>query len=199
MRFRYTYPIDTQSDSIRDLAVVLRVVPYEERHQMVTALTRHHGRVTAIALNSVQSRRFGGTLQPFAASEWMWKPQGRNPQAEVIRLDEALSRRSYDGIRRDYARLTGASALVELFIKAAPEREPCEELFLLLTHALAAIEESPSIGLDFGIQAIVNGVVARLLRWAGVRPATETCRGGCGLGCQDLGDSTVVATSIADA
>ena len=49
----------------RDLAIVLRWVPYEERHRVVTALTENHGKISALALwrsraiaSSLRSRAF---------------------------------------------------------------------------------------------------------------------------------------------
>jgi len=55
------------SASFEDLAIVLRAVPYEERHRIVTALTEHHGKITGMAKNAIQSRRFGGCLETFTA------------------------------------------------------------------------------------------------------------------------------------
>src|SRR5262249_45008753 len=106
----------------KDLAIVLRWVPYEDRHRVVTALTENHGRISALARNSIQSRRFGGALEPFAASEWHFVER---PGAELYRVEEAQIRRGFEDLRKDFDRLSLASLLNEIILKLTHEREPC--------------------------------------------------------------------------
>src|SRR5476649_2404312 len=87
----------------RDTAIILRTVLYEERHRIVTALTEAHGLVTAMAKNCISSRRFGGALDPFVASEWLFTEK---PGAEVLQLQEAVAKRSFEGLRKDFERLS---------------------------------------------------------------------------------------------
>src|SRR6187551_429479 len=98
-------------DQKRDLAIVLRSIPYEERHRIVTALTEQHGQVTGLARNAIQSRRFGGCLEAFAASEWQFVIK---PGAELVRIEQAQIRRSFDGLRKDFERLSMASVFGEI-------------------------------------------------------------------------------------
>src|SRR6478735_8305092 len=95
----------------RDTAIILRAIPYEERHRIVTALTEQHGQVTAMAKNSIASRRFGGALDPFVASEWFFS---QKPGADLLLLQEAVVKRAYEGLRKDFERLSLASVLNEL-------------------------------------------------------------------------------------
>lgn len=173
----------------RDLAIVLRSVPYEDRHRIVTALTEHHGQISALARNSIQSRRFGGTLDPFVASEWTF---AEKPGADLARLDEALIKRSFEGIRKDFERLSLASVFSEFMIRVAPKNEGCQDLFKLHSNALAILEELPAPGsampsesgetrpishADFlrSILLLLNGYLAKCLQWSGNQPQLQAC------------------------
>lgn len=171
----------------RDLAIVLRWVPFEERHRVVTALTEQHGKISALARNSIQSRRFGGALEPFAASEWFFVERRG---ADLYRVEEAQIRRSFEGLRKNFERLALASVFNELMIRLAPEREPAPDLFRLHSNALAVLEEMPlstSVpGPDSNLEelALLNGYLAKVLQWSGSQPQILGC-----LSCQTPIDS----------
>jgi recombinational DNA repair protein (RecF pathway) len=178
----------------RDLAIVLRSVPYEDRHRIVTALTEHHGQISALARNSIQSRRFGGTLDPFVASEWQF---AEKPGAELARLDEALIKRSFEGIRKDFERLSLASVFSEFMLRVAPKNEACTDLFKLHSNALVILEELPGPGsvlvnssTNLGsadaisvtheqflrsILVLLNGYLTKCLQWSGNQPQLQAC------------------------
>jgi DNA repair protein RecO len=168
--------------SKRDLAIILKSIPYEERNRIVTALTENHGVVSALARNAIQSRRFGGTLEPFVASEWTFVEK---PSTELLRLEEAVIRRAYDGLRADFERLSVASVMNELMLKVAPKHEPCPELFRLHANALAFLEETATSGkaplapgsVDGETLALLNGYLTKLIQWSGNQPQLEYCLG----------------------
>lgn len=171
--------------SKRDLAIVLKSIPYEERNRIVTALTENHGVVSALARNAIQSRRFGGTLEAFVASEWTFVEK---PGTELLRLEEAVIRRAYDGIRADFELLSVASVMNELMLKVAPKHDPCPELFRLHANALAYLEENALNGaksktlkapgsVDGETLALLNGYLTKLLQWSGNQPQLERCLG----------------------
>lgn len=169
----------------RDLAIVLRSVAYEERHRIVTALTEGHGQVSAMARNSIQSRRFGGCLEPFAASEWSF---AEKPGAELLRLDEAKIRRPYEGIRKSFERLSLASVFNELMLKLAPKGVASPDLFRLHSNALAELDEAPISGTEADGQrdlALLNGYLAKLLQWSGNQPQLLRCLG-CAISIEDV-------------
>jgi len=152
----------------RDLAIVLRSVPFEDRHRVVTAITENHGQISALARNAIQSRRFGGTLELFAAAEWTFADkQG----AELCGLRDAVIRRSFEGIRADFDCLSLASVLSELMLKVAPQRTSAPELFRLHSNSLAVLEER---GADL---RILNTYLAKLLQWNGTQPRLQACSG----------------------
>lgn len=156
---------------IRDRAIVLRAVPFEDRHRVVTALTESHGRISALARNCVQSRRFGGALEVFTASEWDFSH--RSEGAELFSLQEAKTVRTHEGIRTQFGLMAMASLLSELMLRVAPEREACLDLFKLHANALAALEEMQS--LDVPPLSFLNGYMAKLLQWSGNQPRLQQC------------------------
>lgn len=163
------------SETFEDLAIVLRAVPYEERHRVVTALTERHGRISALARNSIQSRRFGGCLEPFAASNW--RMTGREG-ADLFSVQEATIRKSFEGLRKNFEILALASVFNELMLRLAPEREPCLDLFKLHSNALAALEELSAIDPDPRIMiGLLNSYLAKVLQWNGTQPQLLKCMG----------------------
>lgn len=192
--------------SKRDLAIILKSIPYEERNRIVTALTESHGVVSALARNAIQSRRFGGTLEAFVASEWTFVEK---PGTELLRLEEAIIRRAYDGIRADFELLSVASVMNELMMKVAPKHEPCPELFRLHANALAYLEEAalkgtkaqtakPAGTLDDEILALLNGYLTKLLQWSGNQPQLERCLG-CELSISQMQRHQSLSCAVSDA
>lgn len=187
----------------RDTVIILRVVPFEERHRIVTALSENHGLVTAMAKNSISSRRFGGSLEVFAASEWLFNEK---PGAEILFLQEAFVKRAYEGIRKSFERLSLASVFNELVLKLAPKGEPCEDLFRLHANALAALEELPTdapgpggLGPSQNPEVVLlNGYLAKMLQWSGSQPQLQACLG-CGTPAEALPLQSTLSCVVADA
>jgi DNA repair protein RecO len=187
----------------RDLAIVLRSIPFEERHRIVTALTENHGQISGLARNSIQSRRFGGTLDLFTASEWHFVEK---PGAELVRLDEALIKRSFEGIRKDFERLSLASVFSEFMIRVAPKNESCSDLFKLHSNALAALEEintgeqskSEDLLSSGILLKLLNGYLAKLLQWSGNQPQLQRCHD-CQKPLYEMDDDSELTVLITDA
>lgn len=159
---------------VTDRAIVLRVVPFEDRHRIVTAITENHGRISALARNSVQSRRFGGALEMFTASEWSFSE--RSEQAELHSLQEARTLKAHEGLRTELGRMAMAGVLSELMLRVAPEREACLDLFKLHANALAALEPMGEGGAP-PPTSFLNGYLAKILQWSGNQPQLSSCRG----------------------
>ena len=185
---------------LHDLAIILRSVPYGERHRVLTALTQRHGQISALARNSIQSRRFGGTLEPFAASEWIFTLK---PGAELYSLREASIREPFEGLRKSFEKLSLASALNELMLKLAPQNEPCEELFRLHSNALAAINEKeaiPPAASAYGDSEVIllNAYLGKLLQWSGNQPRLQSCLH-CGVLLETLDPQVDLSCNVMDA
>lgn len=179
----------------RDLAITLKWVAFEERHRVVTALTENHGKISALARNSIQSRRFGGALEPFAAAEWFFVER---PGADLFRVEQAQIRRSFEGILRDFTRLSLASAFNELMLRVAPERVACPDLFRLHSNALASLEEADEVERPGFELMMLNAYMVKVLQWAGHQPQIQCC-----LGCQrsltSLDSTIEVTCQVAEA
>lgn len=165
---------------------------------MVTALTENYGRISALARNAVQSRRFGGALEPFAAAEWRFVER---PGGELVRVEEAVIRRGYEGLRLDFERLALASVFNELLLKIAPERQPAPELFRLHANALALLDDQAKAGeppARLSLYRLLNGYLAKLLQLQGNQPPIAACLG-CEKSLLELPEHETLACSIADA
>lgn len=163
--------------TFEDTAIVLRVVPYEERHRVVTALTEKHGRISALARNSIQSRRFGGCLEPFTASTWRI---AERVNGDLFRVEDTTIRKAFEGLRKNFEVLALASVFNELMLRLAPEREAAPDLFKLHSNALAALEEIAESGaaLDSRIMlGLLNAYLSKMLQWNGTQPQLLRCLG----------------------
>lgn len=150
---------------------------------MITALTEKNGKISALARNSVQSRRFGGCLEPFAASTWRMASKN---SSDLFYVESAAIRKSFEGLRGDFEILALASVFNELMIRIAPEREPCDDLFKLHSNALAFLEElankSREAGAEGGVEprlllTLLNAYLAKVLQWNGTQPQLLRCLG----------------------
>jgi DNA repair protein RecO len=159
----------------KDVAIVLRSIAYEERHRVITALTLEHGLISALAKNSIQSRRFGGALEIFSASDWIFTSK---PGAELHHLSEARIREAFDHLRKDFTLLSLASTLNEIMLRVAPQDQTCADLFRLHSNALASlndIAQSPSSDRDVSEIEFLNAYLAKLLQWNGSQPKLQSC------------------------
>src|SRR5580693_3579226 len=121
----------------RDDGVVLRTQKLGEADRIITVLTRHHGRVRAVARGIRRTKsRFGGRLEPFTHVDVMVH-NGRSldviTQAEVIRAYGTP-------LVIDYPKYTAGTAMLETAERFTPvEKEPAIRQFLLLVGGLPAL------------------------------------------------------------
>ena len=162
------YPFSMEART--DLAIILRSVPFEDRHRIVTALTLNHGQISGLAKNSIQSRRFGGTLEPFAASDWDFV---QKPGAELVQLTGATIRHSFEGLRDHFEKLAIASVFNEIMMKIAPQNENCKGLFQLHSNALSALNDLEISELK--AVAFLNAYMTKALQWSGNQPRLLQC------------------------
>ncbi len=134
----------------RDDGVVLRTQKLGEADRIITLLTRHNGRVRAVARGIRRTKsRFGARLEPFTHVDVMIHP-GRSldviTQAEVIRAYGTP-------LVIDYPKYTAGTAMLETAERFTPvEKEPAIRQFLLLVGGLRAlgdaIDPPAAIGAD---------------------------------------------------
>lgn len=152
----------------RDDAVVLRVQKLGESDRIVTLLTRHHGRVRAVAkgVRRVTSR-FGGRLEPFGHID-VQLMEGRSLDivSQVEGIDLYAKR-----LHGDYPRYTVASAIAEAAERLTPvEREPALRLFQLSLGALRSLAVSEHAG-----TLVLDAYLLRAMGAAGWAPALRDC------------------------
>ena len=160
---------------IEDLAIVLRSIRYQDRHRIVTALTENHGQLTVMARNSVQSKRFGGTLDVFAASRWTFQTSKTRPHSTLHQLTETSIKQSFEGLRKDFLKVSLASVFTEFLLILAPPHEACSDLFKLHSNALWILEETDFPVWDQSSIALLNIYLIKLLQWSGNQPQLDTC------------------------
>ncbi|SFG46892.1 DNA replication and repair protein RecO [Actinopolymorpha cephalotaxi] len=157
-----------------DEAVVLRTHKLGEADRIITLLTRHHGRVRAVAKGVRRTTsRFGARLEPCSYVE-LQLAVGRS--LDVI--TQAEIRRPYaEAMYADYGRYTTAAAMLETAERlTVEEREPATQHFLLLVAALRSLADGahePSL--------ILDSYLLRSMSVAGYAPSFDACAR-CGTG-----------------
>ncbi|ABS04839.1 DNA repair protein RecO [Kineococcus radiotolerans] len=135
--------------SYRDEAVVLRTAKLGEADRIVSLLTRHHGRVRAVAKGVRRtSSRFGARLEPFTCVD-VQLHRGRSldtvTQADVLAPYGQV-------LVADYGLYTVGHALLETAERFTEvERETATQQYLLLVGALRSLsrrEHDASLVLD---------------------------------------------------
>jgi DNA repair protein RecO (recombination protein O) len=124
----------------RDDGVVLRTQKLGEADRIITLLTRHNGRVRAVARGVRRTKsRFGARLEPFTHVDVMIIP-GRT--LDVITQAEAI--RAYGTpLVSDYPKYTAGTAMLETAERFTPvEKEPAIRQFLLLIGGLRALGDA---------------------------------------------------------
>ena len=134
----------------RDEAVVLRAQKLGEADRVITLLTRHHGRVRAVAKGVRRtSSRFGARVEPFTVID-VQLHQGRGSLGTVTQVEVLAPHGAV--LVADYARYTAGSAMLETAERFTEvEGEPATQQYLLLVGALRTLvagAHAPSLVLD---------------------------------------------------
>ena len=166
----------------RDLCFVLKTTPYKERDLIAVLFSEHRGKFTAIARNGVQSRRFGGSLDFFTASDFEVDSRSiKLSEVSEDRLVPILSaqvRHTVENLSKYFEKLSAASCLNELLIRALPAHKPAPEMFKLYSNCLIALQERPP---EIAV-AMVNAFILKFTQWLGVQPSLTRCIAcGCSL------------------
>jgi DNA repair protein RecO (recombination protein O) len=152
----------------RDEAVVLRTHKLGEADRIITLLTRHHGRVRAVARGVRRtSSRWGSRLEPFTHVDLMIA-EGRT--LDVITQAETLTPFSAE-LGADYERYTAGTAMLETAERLVVEdKEPATQQFLLLVGGLRAMA-----GKALPAGQVLDSFLLRSLSVAGYAPSFDHC------------------------
>ncbi len=157
----------------RDEAIVLRTHKLGEADRIITLLTRHHGRVRAVARGVRKtSSRWGSRLEPFPHVD-LQLAEGRSldniTQAETITPFSG-------GMGLHYDRYTSGTVMLETADRlVAEEKQPSLQQFLLLVGGLRAM-----VAGDHTPSAVLDSYLLRSLAVAGYAPSFDHCAR-CGL------------------
>ncbi len=152
----------------RDEAIVLRTHKLGEADRIITLLTRHHGRVRAVARGVRRtSSRWGSRLEPFTHVDLMIA-EGRT--LDVVTQAETLTPFSAE-LGGDYERYTAGTAMLETAERLAVEdKEPALQQFLLLVGGLRAMA-----GKELPAGQVLDSFLLRSLSVAGYAPSFDHC------------------------
>jgi DNA repair protein RecO (recombination protein O) len=159
----------------RDEAIVLRTHKLGEADRIITLLTRHHGRVRAVAKGVRRTTsKFGSRLEPFTHVD-LQLAEGRSldtiTQAETLTLFHA-------GLGLDYDRYTAGTVMLETADRLVDEeKQPSLQHFLLLVGGLRVLSAG-----ERGPGQVLDSYLLRSLAVAGYAPSFERCAR-----CGDLG------------
>jgi DNA repair protein RecO (recombination protein O) len=152
----------------RDEAIVLRAQKLGEADRIVTLLTRHHGKVRAVAKGVRRtSSRFGSRLEPFMVVDAQLH-QGRN--LDIVTQVETLGPFAR-AICGDYALYTAGTAMLETAERLVEaEREPSVQQYLLLVGAVRALAQR-----SYAAGLVLDAYLLRALAVAGWAPSFTDC------------------------
>jgi DNA repair protein RecO (recombination protein O) len=157
-----------QGHQYGDDGVVLRTHKLGEADRIITLLTRHTGRVRAVAKGVRRTKsRLGARVEPFTHVDLLLHT-GRSldviSQAEVLRPYGAP-------LATDYPRYTAGVAMLETAEKLTPvEKEPALRQFLLLVGGLRTLTEG-----EREPRLVLDAYLLRSLAVAGYAPALTEC------------------------
>jgi DNA repair protein RecO (recombination protein O) len=156
----------------RDEAVVLRTHKLGEADRIITLLTRHHGRVRAVAKGVRRTTsRWGSRLEPFTHVD-LQLAEGRS--LDTITQAETLEP-FHSRLGLDYDRYTAGTVMLETADRlVTEEKEPSLQHFLLLVGGLRAMAAG-----DHGANQVLDSYLLRSLAVAGYAPSFDHCVG-CG-------------------
>ncbi|WP_062378534.1 DNA repair protein RecO [Demequina pelophila] len=158
----------------RDDAIVLRTHKLGEADRIVTMLTRHHGKVRAVAKGVRRTTsRLGARVEPFMLVD-VQLYEGRN--LDIV--SQVETREPYARlIASDYALYTAATAMVEAADKLVDhEKEPAYPQYRLLHGALGVLSRR-----EHEVGLVLDSFLLRSLAIAGYAPSFDDCAN-CGAG-----------------
>ena len=149
----------------RDEGIVLRTHKLGEADRIISVLTRHHGKVRAVAKGVRKTKsRFGSRLEPPTHLQ-LQLYEGRS---DLHIIDQAETVDHFRAIREDLDRLTHAIAMLEAADQLGLEGEPNPGLYQMLLGALRALAGHSG-------PLVVAGFFFKVLALEGFRAVTDRC------------------------
>lgn len=152
----------------RDEAIVLRTHKLGEADRIVTMLSRHHGRVRAVAKGVRKTTsRWGSRLEPFNHVDLQFA-EGRT--LDTITQAETLSP-YHSRLGLDYDRYCAGTVMLETAERlVTEEKQPATQQFLLLWGALRTL-----VAGEHSHGHVLDSYLLRALSVAGYAPSLDHC------------------------
>jgi len=157
------------SQLLRDEGVVLRAIPFQDRHLILSVLTQAHGKLSLFVKGARGARsRFGPEIDLLCLSEFVFLHA-----ANMRPLREATLITRFPALKADYDRLAsamGSARLLGLLTEEGQADPATYRLFLALLHALNDDAQSAPVALyelafklrlldNFGVAPHLDGCV----------------------------------------
>jgi len=155
---------------IRDHAVILARIDYSETSQIISAFTRNHGKVRAIAkgVKRGTKTRFAAGIDLLDIAEIVVTSREERP-AGLATLTEWKQSRGFLGLREKLFRLYGAQYVAEIANALTEDWDPHEGLYDDLLDALSHLDMA-----DEPFKPVVRFQIT-LLHSIGSMPRFDTC------------------------
>ncbi len=152
----------------RDEAIVLRTHKLGEADRIITLLSRHHGRIRAVAKGVRKTTsRWGSRVEPFNHVDLQFA-EGRT--LDTITQAETLSP-FHANLGMDYERYTAGTVMLETAERlVTEEKQPATQQFLLLWGGLRAM-----VAGEHSASHVLDSYLLRSLAVAGYAPSFDRC------------------------
>ena len=156
---------------IKDTALALRVVNYSETSQVVTLLTREHGKMGAIAKGSRRPKSaFEGAIEPFACGQVMFIASEASDK--LATLTEFVRAPRFRLLHTQLMAMYAGLFVLELTEAFCREYDPHPALFDALLACLERLEQSDRPG---GVCSALIDYQLTLLLEVGIAPVMDAC------------------------
>ncbi len=152
----------------RDEAVVLRTHKLGEADRIITLLSRHHGRVRAVAKGVRKTTsRWGSRVEPFNHVDLQFA-EGRT--LDTVTQAETITP-FHSRLGADYERYTAGTVMLETAERlVTEEKQPAVQQFLLLVGGLRAM-----VAGEHAPHHVLDSYLLRSLSVAGYAPSFDHC------------------------
>ncbi len=146
--------------------IILKEIKFKETSKILTILTPHHGKISAIARGVYRPKsQMVGTTQPFAYNKFILF-KGRNFYY-ITQIDPI---ESYYSIRENIDRMLFGSYMLELADSSVLEEEENVKIFLLLKKGLDVLSN-----LEGDYVKFIAAYELKFVSFLGYKPLLERC------------------------
>lgn len=156
---------------IKDLAICLRAVNYSETSQVVTLLTRDHGKVAAMGKGSRRAKSsFDGAIEIFSYGQIIFTV--RDSGGQLATLTDFEQQPHFRGLHTNLKTMNAALFAAELTEAFLEDHDPHPPLFDKLIKFLETLQEAKD---ETAMLAWLILYQLRLLEEIGLTPLLDSC------------------------